>query len=132
MLGTKNHLQNHIKNAKATKFLLQSAFYTSKGCTCKLLPFYDFGLRFTISSVLPTRSSTFYAYLITQLRNRNAGINLTAYHPSPGHPGAIAPKYVPSLRAFAQQKMPGDGPINDDVPRAGHLHQLAVKPRCQT
>ena len=29
----------------------------------------------------------------------------------PGHPGAFAPKCVPSPRAFAQQKMPG-GPAN--------------------
>ena len=29
-----------------------------------------------------------------------AGINLTGYHP-PGHPGAFAPKCVPSPRAFA-------------------------------
>ena len=36
----------------------------------------------------------------------NAGINLTSYNP-PGHPGAFAPKCVPSPRAFAQQKMPG-------------------------
>ena len=36
----------------------------------------------------------------------NAGINLTGYHP-PGHPGAFAPKCVPSPRASAQQKMPG-------------------------
>ena len=36
----------------------------------------------------------------------NAGINLTGYHPPPGHPGAFAPKCVPSPRAFAQQKMP--------------------------
>ena len=35
-----------------------------------------------------------------------AGINLTGYHP-PGHPGAFAPKCVPSPRAFALQKMPG-------------------------
>ena len=30
-----------------------------------------------------------------------AGISLTGYHP-PGHPGAFAPKCVPSPRAFAQ------------------------------
>ena len=30
------------QNAKTTKFLLQSAFYTSKGSTYKVLPFYDF------------------------------------------------------------------------------------------
>ena len=34
------------KNAKATKFLLQSAFYTSKGSTCEVLPFYDFRFNF--------------------------------------------------------------------------------------
>ena len=39
---------------------------------------------------------------------RNAGINLTGYHP-PGQPGAFAPKCVPSPRASAQQKMPGPG-----------------------
>ena len=33
---------NHIKNATATKFLLQSAFYTSEGSTCEVLPFYNF------------------------------------------------------------------------------------------
>ena len=38
----------------------------------------------------------------------NAGINLTGYHP-PEHPGAFAPKCVPSPRTFAQQKMPGGG-----------------------
>ena len=36
----------------------------------------------------------------------NAGINLTDYHP-PGHPGAFAPKCVPSPRAFAQHEMLG-------------------------
>ena len=46
MLDTQNCLQNHIKNAKATKFLIQSAFYTSKGRTCKVLPFYDFWFKF--------------------------------------------------------------------------------------
>ena len=55
-----------------------------------------------------------------------AGINLTGYHSSPP-PGAFAPKCVPSPSAFAQQKMPGGGPIKDDVPGAGHLHQLAFK-----
>ena len=56
------------------------------------------------------------------MENGNAGINLTGYHP-PGHPRAFAPTNVPSPRAFAQQKMPGAGPINDNVPGAGHLHQ---------
>ena len=37
-----NCFQNHIKNAKTTKFFLQSAFYTSKGSSCRVLPLYDF------------------------------------------------------------------------------------------
>ena len=37
---------HHVKNAKVTKFLLQSAFYTSKGRTCNVLPFYDFWFKF--------------------------------------------------------------------------------------
>ena len=59
----------------------------------------------------------------------NAGINLTGYHPPPPprHPGAFAPKYVPRPGAFVQQKMPGAGPIKDDVPGAGHMYQLAFK-----
>ena len=46
----------------------------------------------------------------------HASTNLTGYYPS-RHP-----------RAFAQQKIPGGGgSINDDVPEAGYLHQLAFK-----
>ena len=72
MLDTQNYFQNHIKNAKANKFLSQSAFYTSKGSTCKVLPFYDFGLKFYDKFCsAPTRSSTSYAYLITKIGNRN-------------------------------------------------------------
>ena len=48
----------------------RDAFYKSKGRTCKGLPFYDF-ISFMISSVAPTRSSTFYAYLITKIGYRN-------------------------------------------------------------
>ena len=43
---TQNCLQNRIKNAKAAKFLLQSAFYTSNENACKVLPFYDFWIKF--------------------------------------------------------------------------------------
>ena len=53
-------------------------------------------------------------------RGRYAGINLTGYHP-PGHPGAFALKCVP------KRKCPGGGPINYNVPGAGHLYQLAFK-----
>ena len=47
--------------------------------------------------------------------------------PTPEHPGAFAPKCVPSPRAFAQQKMPGAETINNNVPGAGLLHQLSFK-----
>ena len=39
----------------------------------------------------------------------------------PRVPRGFAQKCVPSPRAFAQQKMPVVGPINDDVPRAGQF-----------
>ena len=55
-----------------------------------------------------------------------AGITLTGYHPPPPpqHSVASAPKCVTSPRAFVlQKKCLGAGPINDDVPVAGHLHQ---------
>ena len=64
---------------------------------------------------------------LSQISVSNAGINLTGYHPPPPPPGAFAPKCVPSPRAFAQRKCPEAGPINDDVPGAGHLHQLDLK-----
>ena len=46
--NTQNCLKNRIKNAiyKATKFLFQSVFYTSKGSTCNVLPFYGFWFKF--------------------------------------------------------------------------------------
>ena len=46
---------NHIKNAEATKFVLQSAFYTSQGSTCKVLYFYNFWFKFydTLCSLYP-------------------------------------------------------------------------------
>ena len=45
--GQQNCLQNYMKkNAKATKYLLQSAFYTFKGSPCKVLPFCDFWFKF--------------------------------------------------------------------------------------
>ena len=70
MLDTQNCLQNYINNAKATKLLLQSAFYTSNGSTYKVLPFYDFSFKFYDRFCSPTRSLTFYAYLITKIGNR--------------------------------------------------------------
>ena len=54
-----------------------------------------------------------------------AGITLTPH----SAPGLLynTPKCVPSPRASLQQKMPGGRPINDDVPVAELLHQLAFK-----
>ena len=43
MMGTRNFLQNHIKNAKTTKFLSQSAFYTFKGPPAKFYLSAAFG-----------------------------------------------------------------------------------------
>ena len=89
MLDTQNCPQNHIKNVKATKFLLQSAMYTSKGCTCTVLPFYNFWLSFMISSVAPTRSSTSDAYLIAKIGNRNLN-SIINFRNSSSNNGLIA------------------------------------------
>ena len=71
--NTQNCLQNRIKNAiyKATKFLFQSVFCTSKGSTSMFYLSMAFGLSFVISSVAPTQLSTFYAYLIARIGKRN-------------------------------------------------------------
>ena len=55
-----------------------------------------------------------------------AGINLTGYHP-PGIPGLLHRNVCPAPGLFHNRKCPGLGPINDDVPGAGHLYQLAFK-----
>ena len=57
------------KNAKTTKFLVQSALYLRKDATAKFYLSTTFGLSFMISSVAPAWSSTFYAYLITKIGN---------------------------------------------------------------
>ena len=48
----------------------------------------------------------------TLIRIVNAGNDLTGYHPPPPpqHPEGFAPKFVPSPRAFAQQKIPTGRP----------------------
>ena len=43
---TQNCFQHHIKIAKTTKFLSESAFYTSKGHICKVLLSYGFWFKF--------------------------------------------------------------------------------------
>ena len=60
-----------------SKMLNQPNFFHSqlstlpKDAPAKLYLSATFGLSFMISSVAPTRSSTFYAYLITKIVNRN-------------------------------------------------------------
>ena len=57
---------------------------------------------------------------------------LCRYHfdrlPSPpGTPGLLHRNVCPAPGLLHNRKCPGAGPINDDVPGAGHLHQLAFK-----
>ena len=65
-----------------SKMLKQPNFFSSQSSTLsKDAPtkFYistTFGLSFTISSVAPTRSSTFYLYLITKIENRNLNVGI--------------------------------------------------------
>ena len=60
-----------------SKMLKQSNFFQSWPSTlptdapAKFCLSMTFGLRLMISSVAPTRLSTFYAYLITKIGNRN-------------------------------------------------------------
>ena len=63
----------------------------------------------------------------TQTFWSNAGINLTGYHPPPGTPGLLHQNVCPAPGILHNRKCPGAGPINDDVPGAGHLHQLVFK-----
>ena len=60
-----------------SKMLRQPCFFHSQSSTlpkdapAKFYPSKAFGLSFTISSVAPTRSSTFYSYLITRIGSGN-------------------------------------------------------------
>ena len=58
------------KNAEATKFLLQSSTL-SKDTPANFYLSMMFSLSFMISSVAPTQSLTFYAYLITKIGSCN-------------------------------------------------------------
>ena len=73
MLDTHNCLENHTKNAKTTKFLLQPSFCTSKGRTCN---FYDFLFKFYDKLCSPYLID-FYAYLITKIGNCNLNSSCT-------------------------------------------------------
>ena len=60
-----------------SKVLKQPNFFHSRSSTlpkdapAKFYPSTAFGLSFMISSVAPTRSPTFYSYLITKIGNGN-------------------------------------------------------------
>ena len=47
--------------------------------------------------------------------------------PPPGTPGLLHRNVCPAPGLLHNRKCPGVGPINDDVPGAGHLYQLAFK-----
>ena len=70
MLDKQNCLQNHIKNAKATKFFYSQPSTLPKEAPAKFYLSPTFGFSF-IRSAAPTQSSTSYAYLITEIGNRN-------------------------------------------------------------
>ena len=55
-----------------------------------------------------------------------AGINLTGY-PHLGTPGLLHQNMCPVPGLLHNRKCPGARPINDDVPGAKHLYQLAFK-----
>ena len=77
-MDSQNRLQNYLKNAKTTKFLLEQPLSTlPKDAPAKFYLSMTFDLRLMISSVAPTRKSTFYAYLITKIGNRNLNVLAT-------------------------------------------------------
>ena len=81
-LIAKNNCLYVIKNQlnSQTGFKLKKKHYTlAKEVLAKFYLSWTFGLSFMISSVTPTRSSTFYAYLITKIGNRN--LNVLSFHP---------------------------------------------------
>ena len=76
-LDSQNCLQNHVKNAKTTKFLLQLAFYTSIRRSCKVLSFCDFWFEFydKFCSPLPNHRLSRHQ-LITKIENHNLDAKL--------------------------------------------------------
>ena len=61
------------------------------------------------------------------LMTLNAGINLTGCPPPPRTSGLFHRNVCPAPGLLHNRKCPGAGPINDNVPGAGHLYQLALK-----
>ena len=62
------------KNVKATKFFYSQPSTLPKEALAKFYFSTTFGLSFMISSVAPTRLSTFKAYLITKIGDRNLNL----------------------------------------------------------
>ena len=56
---------------KQSNFFYRQPSALPKDTLAKFYLSITFGLSFMISSVVPTRSSTSYAYLITKIENRN-------------------------------------------------------------
>ena len=68
MLYTQICHQNLIKKCQSNQIYIYSQHATlPKGALAKFYLSTTFGLHFMISSVVPTRSSNFYAYLITKV-----------------------------------------------------------------
>ena len=90
---TMNNIAPNLQNAGHTKLLSKSHknmlkqpnFFDSQPSTfpedAPATSFLStsFGLSFMISSVASTRSSSFYVYLITKIRNRNFKVTLEDY-----------------------------------------------------
>ena len=77
MLDIQNCHQHHVKNAKATKlFYSQPSALPNDASPAKFYLSTTFGLSFITNSVAPTRSSTFYTYLIIKIGNRNLKLKI--------------------------------------------------------
>ena len=97
---------------------------------------YDYALTFvTLGAKSQLNSFDTYRFGTLRLQHTVARLSLCRYQfdrlrspppPPPRHPGAVAPKCVPAPGLLHNRKCPGAGPINDDVPGAGHLHQHKV------
>ena len=74
MLYTQNCLQNHIRMRKQPNFFYIQPSTLPKEALAEFYLSTIFGLSFMMHSVVPTRSWTFYAYLITKIGHRNFNV----------------------------------------------------------
>ena len=77
------------------------------------------------SCELTVRLRSFRTIIFFGISRAYAGINLTGY--PPGTPGLLHRNVCSAPGLLHNRRCPGAGPINDDVPGAGHLYQLAFK-----